>query len=241
MEASLAYGFIKVKPNSKRWEKERYNGIGASESSVLWGLNKYVDSLQWFVEKVKKESSFQGNFKTLYGLHAEDTIMKWAEKRLGTLINPKGIYTYQDIIRATPDRTGTDPVSGVEYVVDAKNSGAGATFAFKKDAKLPIYYWTQAQQQMQAADRTEAFMVINYGNEMMCYYRVYRNDRFLELHSRVAKDAWRLIDTARTFPDQLPELSFEFVNQVHANVSEWNDQRFYDEYIKTHYPWHIEQ
>lgn len=218
-------GFISVKPNSKRWQKERSKGIGASEAAVLWGLNPWVSITELVNRKVGKREDEEPTFKMNYGLAVEETIMQWAERRLGPLTNPKGIY-YADsheFIRATPDRMTSSYDKDAE-VVDAKNSGAGAYFKFKKDPVLPQYYWTQSQQQMLCTGAKQGWMVVNYANETMAYYRIERSDTFLRLHEEQCKILWSAIQSFDFVEEkEWPMTVFDASLRLSANIEEHKD------------------
>lgn len=225
-------GFLPVKPNTKRWLKERTKGIGASEAAILWGFNPWTSINDLVNRKIGKDDIQEPVFKMEFGLAAEETIMNWAERRLGTLTNPKGIYydDRQQYIRATPDRLTTpwkdETGNTVEQfdVVDAKNSGAGAFFKFKKDPALPIYYWMQSQQQMLCAGAKQAYMVVNYANETMAYYRIDRSESFLALHREQCAILWKVIQSYEFVPEnEWPMTVFDASLKISANIDDHKD------------------
>lgn len=237
--ASGEYGFIKVRPNTQKWLNHRTKGLGASESAIIWSLNKYVNVPQWISDKINRTSSFEGNFKTDYGHHCENTVLDWANQRLPGMTNPKGIYTYDGVIMATPDRVIHQSDSKEIITVDAKNCGAGAYFGFKKDQKLPIYYWAQAQQQMLAANAVSGFIVVNYANETFCYYKIDRSDVFLDAHIPHAKSVMGKIIYGRAFKSESRNVELVIINEIHRARTQY-EEVILSEYEKTHYPWHID-
>lgn len=236
-------GFIKVKPNSKRWLKERFNGIGASEAATLWDLqyHKADNFEQWISKKAGKVDDYEETFKTRWGHHTEGAILKWAEQQLGPIKRTPGIHYFDGVpaLRSTPDGMGMD-LAEKPFVVDSKSSGRFVTMSFAKKPKLPTYYWVQSQQQMISTETEFGYMVINYGNDYFCYWRIDRSEFFADIHIPMVKHVWGCIEEMReNWPDYEAHGMDHALAYQREAVGVFSEQ-IEKEYVKTCYPWHVD-
>lgn len=140
------------------WLSERRKFIGASEVSVLLGLNKWQTKLDLYLNKVEGLETPE-NDRMYWGRQFEDAISKgWAEKSGRKIRKTNFLYVYNDTVAATLDR-----ISGDE-VIEIKNM---SDYAFNNSEKIngiPNYYYAQVQAQLLASGYNKARFVALINN-----------------------------------------------------------------------------
>lgn len=127
--------------NLRKW------GIGASDISVIMGLNPWKDIRELFEERVTGKKEFKGNARTRWGTAAEDFVAQVFGKECNARIVRPGVMHSLRIggdryINATLDfiaLDGADKMSILECKAPASD---------EHWQKIPVYYWLQIQQQM---------------------------------------------------------------------------------------------
>ena len=94
-----------LEQGSEEWLKERSNGIGSSEVSVIMGLNPWKTPYELYHEKVTGESTFKGNEATDHGTKTEPEARKYFEDMTGKTVKEVGLVIDNDrpYLRVSPD------------------------------------------------------------------------------------------------------------------------------------------
>lgn len=138
--------------NTAHYNREQYLqlrkcGIGASDVSVLMGVNPWKKVEELFEERVTGISRFQGNARTDWGTAAEDFVAQvFGHETSQRVVRPKAMHSLRvgdnRYINATLDFITADQ-SNTAAILECKAPANDTHWG-----EIPIYYWMQIQQQM---------------------------------------------------------------------------------------------
>ncbi len=161
--------------NSPEWLKMRKNKIGASDASIILGINPWRTARQLWEEKLDISPPEPMNERMLNGHRLEPRARAWFEKQTG-LKAPASvrIHPTHHWIMASLDGLNTDEGFVLEIKCGGQNLHDQARIGV-----IPEYYMCQIQHQLYVTGLSKAFY-LSFFEEDGIIIPVDRNDVFIE-------------------------------------------------------------
>lgn len=187
--------------------RHKHNGktiVGASEVSIVMGVNKYKNIIDLAIEKLQPPQVREQNAAMKRGTFLEQGLLDYASSELGvTITTPATMYLNGRIISTL------DGIAGHE-IFEAKTTTAWVS----GDAIIPEWYW-QAQAQMFCTDSDSVTFIVLDRNLIIEMFDVQRNDDDIALMCEKVEAFCATID-AGELPDETP-LTAEQVTRLHPH------------------------
>jgi putative phage-type endonuclease len=154
---------VDIEQGTAAWHFFRQNGIGASEASVLLGINpwKKIDSL--FFEKLGEGKPIEDNANMARGRELEPIARKLFEDRMEMKFSPAcAIHNEYDFIRASFDGINLEE----QILIEIKAPGE-KTHAMANSGQIPAYYMSQIQWQLLVSGFHIGYYVSYYNEELI--------------------------------------------------------------------------
>jgi putative phage-type endonuclease len=139
---------VNITQGTKEWHEFRQDGIGASQASVLLGINPWKKIDHLFFEKIGEGKPHQEpNKYILQGHELEPVARKEYEKQTGYLYEPLcAIHDKYDFIRCSFDGVNLEKKHLIEIKCPQEK-----THSIAVSGKVPDYYEAQIQWQLMIA------------------------------------------------------------------------------------------
>lgn len=171
-----------------QWLRERQNGIGGSDASIILGFNKWKSPFQLYLEKTGEHVEEINNEFIYWGNVLEDVVAKEFEVRTGKKVRRRNqMFKHPDYpwMLANIDRD----VVGEKALLECKT-----TNSFNKDAwdgdDVPAAYLCQLQHYMAVLGYEKAYIAVLIGGNQFVWKEVERDDEFIEIMIQHEKNFW---------------------------------------------------
>lgn len=185
--------------------RHKHNGltiVGASEVSIVMGVNKYKNIVDLAIEKLQPPQLRESNPAMKRGTYLEQGLLDYASAELGvTITTPATMYLNGRIISTLDGMAG-------HQIFEAKTTTAW----LQGDPIIPEWYW-QAQAQMHCTDSQSVTFIVLDRNLVISMFDVARNDDDIALMCEKVEAFCASID-AGELPDETP-LTAEQVTRLH--------------------------
>lgn len=185
--------------------RHKHNGltiVGASEVSIVMGVNKYKNIIDLAIEKLQPPQLREQNHAMKRGTFLEQGLLDYASNELGiTIVTPDTMYLNNRIISTLDGLAG-------HQIFEAKTTTAW----LQNDPIIPEWYW-QAHAQMFCTDSDAVTFIVLDRNLTISMFDVYRNDDDIALMCEKVEAFCASID-AGELPDDTP-LTAEQVTRLH--------------------------
>lgn len=225
------------KRNRKAWLKARDAGLGASETSALFGVNPFESAFTLFQRKTgvlppEPESAPMEWGKRLEAViaaaYAEKTRRDVWEHPLGGMLLRSKECPW---LLATPDYEQRAPRLQTDGLLEIKT--AGAQFLEDWSDGAPASYQVQVQQQLCVTGRKYASIAVLIGGQQFRYVHVKRNDKFIKKLVEKTRTFWTMVEKGTPPPIDASESTIDTLKQMKADgrvislpkdVLLWHDQ-----------------
>lgn len=180
---------------NEEWLKQRLDGIGGSEASIILGVNPYKSRLELWNEKVTGNLTIKDNPDLYWGKILEPVILEEYKKKTGrpTLIHKEQIKsTIYPFMNANLDAiiTKADNHEGAG-VLEIKTKSA---FTYWKDDEIPFYYQLQLQHYLSVMGFSwGAFAVLDMGKKDLIIKDFERDDDVISELIEEESKFWKLV------------------------------------------------
>lgn len=243
------------KERRRAWLQERRHGIGASDVSIILGLNPWRSPLALFTEKLGLDNPEGADVEMSdaqkWGLRLENAIAQGFGEETGRHVfadDPYAIRRHPELpwMMATLDR-GQQITDGCELPADFPLAvgTVGAlelkTTAFMKaeewEDEPPIYYQVQLQAQMFVTGLEWGSLAVLIGGQRFRYKDMQRNDRFITYMVQKCQEFWQHVQAGVPPPPDghestraalhtlFPDAIDAELIELPAEADEWHAQR----------------
>ena len=184
--------------NSQEWLDMRKAHIGASEISVIMGINPWKSAYELFLEKTGKKEAPEPNYFMLMGKAKESEARAAYISKTGNIVMPSvTFYKEWPIALASLDGITEDE----ELIVEIK-CPTEKTYEAAKSLEVPKHYMAQIQWQMMCsgAKKCDYFVYLSEGKNVQVTVledKPYQQEMLLK-----AKGFWECVET-----DVTPEIT----------------------------------
>ncbi len=171
-----------------QWLRERQNGIGGSDSSVILGFNSWKSPFQLYLEKTGEHVEEINNEFIYWGNVLEDVVAKEFELRTGKKVrrrNQMFRHPEHSFMFANIDRD----VVGEKALLECKTTNAFNSEAWEGD-EVPAAYICQLQHYMAVLGYEKAYIAVLIGGNKFVWKEVERDDEFIEIMIQHEKAFW---------------------------------------------------
>lgn len=155
------------------WLATRRQGIGASESATILGLNPYQSPAELYLRKLGEMPESEESWPMRFGTHLEDLLAREYEARHGVTLETQVFVKHPDHpwMFATLDGLTADGV-----VVEIKTANWRARDWGEPDTdEVPRHYLIQAQHQLEVSGRDVAHVWVSISGAEPVRYVILRN------------------------------------------------------------------
>jgi len=166
---------IDIEPNTPEWLDFRRTRIGASDISIIMGLNPWKTELELYHEKIDGKSSYI-NAAMQRGHDLEPIARKWLEESTHSFFNPL-IATSDEypFFHASFDAISNDH----QALCEIKCPGNKSFDDLNTTGKIPIYYQLQCQWQMYISNLSEMLLLYYTENDQILL-TIERDDKLID-------------------------------------------------------------
>lgn len=189
------------------WLKARKLGIGASDISIVAGVNPYKSAFELYLDKTSEEVNEFGNQHTHWGNILEPVVadefarvtkaeVKHPPQQILKLASKPHIMASLDRIAVMPD--------GEEVVVEIKTTSSRNAYKWGEEMtdQIPVPYLLQVHYQMGVSGHKVAYVPVLIDTSDFRIYRVERDDEVIERLQQMADNFWdRVVNKNPPSPD----------------------------------------
>lgn len=233
----------------EQWLQLRCSGIGGSDASVIFGVNRYRSATELWLEKTGKVIMQEDESEiTYWGNTLEDVIREEFSKRSGMIaIKPNYMYRSEKtpFMIANLDGEVEDDIYGT-CIFEAKTVSA-----FKKsewEDGIPVEYYLQLQHYMAVTDYRGAYIAALIGGNEFTYRFIERNEETIAILIRMESDFWETVtdnyppeldgsDAAKkflseSFPEAIERQTLDLGEVGAALIDQYDDICEQESYVK---------
>lgn len=183
----------------EEWLKDRLNGIGGSEASVVMGINPWKSKLELYTEKVTGNVKEIDTQDTKWGKILEPVIIKEYVSITGKQVIMNETYVNMkspchEFMTANPDGIIIDESRIEEMrkgILECKTKGAFINWG---DEIVPLYYIIQMQHYLYVTGfYWGAFAIFDFGKKDLIIHNVIRDDKLIETLIEEERKFWELV------------------------------------------------
>jgi len=219
------------------WLAARQQGLGASETSALFGANAFVSPYSLYALKRGEVEPQPDNPAMAWGrklervvgeTFAEETGRRvWSHPLAGRLLRSRK-YPW---LLATPDFEQRDPQLQTDGLLEVKTTNE--RFAEDWADGAPLAYQIQVQQQFLVSGRLYGSVAVLIGGQDFRYVHVKRNDAFLKTLVKKTQRFWQMIQDGTPPAIDASESTIATLKQMREektvislppDVLRWHDQ-----------------
>jgi putative phage-type endonuclease len=192
--------FCTEHPNRESWLAARKNGVGASEVSVVLGINSYKSAYTLWAEKTGRIEPEEPGLAAAVGVALEPMIAGLYETQTGYTLEHEPFTMYHHPtapLFATLDRTAHTPDG--PRVVEIKSIGERAWQALK-EGEASLAHLVQVQAQLACTGYETGDLACLVGNRLFEVFPVARHEKLIAQIVRRVTDFWQCVET-NTPPD----------------------------------------
>lgn len=172
----------------KEWLKERTNGIGGSDASVVLGFNPWKSPFQLYIEKTGGQIEEVDNEAIHWGNVLEDVVAEEFTRRTGKKVrrrNQMFRHPEHKFMIANIDRD----VVGEKALLECKTTNAFNADQWEGE-HIPPAYICQLQHYMAVLGYEKAYIAVLIGGQQFVWKELERDDEFIEMMIEAEKDFW---------------------------------------------------
>ena len=202
----------------KEWLNWRTSGIGGSDVSIIFGLNKFRSVYQLWLEKtgqvipVEEENDY-----THFGTILEPIVKAEFTRRTGLKIRSRNaILQSEEYPFMLADLDGVIYENGEMCIFEAKTAST-----YKKEIweeGVPVEYQLQIQHYMAVTGAKKTYIAALVGGNQFFYYEVFRDEELINIIIQVEKEFWR--ENVKQGIEPAPdgsEATTKYLNQKYSN------------------------
>jgi putative phage-type endonuclease len=149
---------IHLEQRSEEWKQWRFDGVTATDITVLMGSNPYKTILQLWEEKINLYENVEVNLAMTYGSEQEPFARAWIEQNQGIELKPLCVVNdSSEIARCSLD--GYDAMHNIIYEIKCPYSVKKAVDARLND-QVPLYWIHQLQWQLFITSCSKGFLAV---------------------------------------------------------------------------------
>lgn len=202
----------------KEWLNWRTSGIGGSDVSIIFGLNKFRSVYQLWLEKtgqvipVEEENDY-----THFGTILEPIVKAEFTRRTGLKIRSRNaILQSEEYPFMLADLDGVIYENGEMCIFEAKTAST-----YKKEIweeGVPVEYQLQIQHYMAVTGAKKTYIAALVGGNQFFYYEVFRDEELINIIIQVEKEFWQenVKQGIELAPDG-SEATTKYLNQKYSN------------------------
>jgi putative phage-type endonuclease len=178
----LEFTQVDIQQQTEEWYSYRNLGIGASDSSVLLGLNKYQTIQDLYLKKTGQIPSHQEDSEaTAHGSRNEDLVRDLINVETGSNFVPACVINNKyPFIRASLDGLENNRILEIKCPFNKY-------MFFNQRKKIPSYYYCQVQHQLLTTGFEIAYFTVWFEYKKYTF-KVLRDEEFItELERRIIK------------------------------------------------------
>ena len=154
----MPFKIIDLDQRSSKWKEWRYEGVTATDITVIMGSNPYKTVLELWEEKVNRCEDTTPNPAMKYGTEQEPFAKAWIEENQGIELKPLCVVNEaSEIARCSLD--GYDALHNVIYEIKCPYSSKRAVDARVND-QVPLYWVHQLQWQLFITGCPKGFLAV---------------------------------------------------------------------------------
>ena len=202
----------------KEWLNWRTSGIGGSDVSIIFGLNKFRSVYQLWLEKtgqvipVEEENDY-----THFGTILEPIVKAEFTRRTGLKIRSRNaILQSEEYPFMLADLDGVIYENGEMCIFEAKTAST-----YKKEIweeGVPVEYQLQIQHYMAVTGAKKTYIAALVGGNQFFYYDVFRDEELINIIIQVEKEFWQ--ENVKQGIEPAPdgsEATTKYLNQKYSN------------------------
>ena len=202
----------------KEWLNWRTSGIGGSDVSIIFGLNKFRSVYQLWLEKtgqvipVEEENDY-----THFGTILEPIVKAEFTRRTGLKIRSRNaILQSEEYPFMLADLDGVIYENGEMCIFEAKTAST-----YKKEIweeGVPVEYQLQIQHYMAVTGAKKTYIAALVGGNQFFYYEVFRDEELINIIIQVEKEFWQ--ENVKQGIEPAPdgsEATTKYLNQKYSN------------------------
>ena len=202
----------------KEWLNWRTSGIGGSDVSIIFGLNKFRSVYQLWLEKtgqvipVEEENDY-----THFGTILEPIVKAEFTRRTGLEIRSRNaILQSEEYPFMLADLDGVIYENGEMCIFEAKTAST-----YKKEIweeGVPVEYQLQIQHYMAVTGAKKTYIAALVGGNQFFYYEVFRDEELINIIIQVEKEFWQ--ENVKQGIEPAPdgsEATTKYLNQKYSN------------------------
>ena len=206
---------------NEQWHKDRLNGLGGSDASIVLGINPWKSRLELWNTKVNKiiDSNPEDNLIFEIGHLLEPMIAKYYSKITSRQLEtrPQKVHPEYPFIMGNIDREIVKSERETPGILEIKTKGA---FINWENDTIPPYYISQLQHYLSVYNyKWGSFAILDLQTRTITYTDIERDDVFIENLINEEKKFWKLVQD-KTPPEIEPTNSCEEFLREHFNLSE---------------------
>ena len=196
---------IELDQRSEDWKSWRFEGVTATDITILMGSNPYKTILQLWEEKINQYEDTIPNAAMVYGSEQEPFARAWIEENQGIELKPLCVVSESsEIARCSLD--GYDPLHNTIYEIKCPYSVKKAVEARIND-QVPLYWIHQLQWQLFTTGCSNGFLAVWDKALKSCHLIKVNAD--LELHREMHEKAMQFWVNVKTMTrPELPGADF---------------------------------
>lgn len=217
--------------DSKEWLDWRQNGIGASDISVIMGLNPYKTPFQLWEEKCGfgKEKKLSNAIK--HGMINEDIARQWLNKNLSVRLIPVCIeHPTEPLFRASLD--GYDELQNIIIEIKCPISES-IIFNARSLHAFPDYWIMQVQWQLMVSNLNKGILALwDYKNENCILMEIYPDQTLFKKMQAKAREFWKGVQLGK--PPELGNDEYKEMEDVEAleSLMKWKEYSDQEAFFK---------
>lgn len=181
---------IAIAQGSTEWHEFRRNHIGASDAPAIMGTSPWKTPLKLWREKLGLDRETAPNQFMQRGLNLEEPARQAFIRETGIQVAPAVFKIEGSIFACSLDGVCDKWQVGCEIKVPGPKDHALAMQKIVPDKYIP-----QLQHQMMVMDWDEIYYVSYVNDEDWTYFKVPRNDAYIQKLKQKAKEFWKLVET----------------------------------------------
>jgi len=211
---------VNFSQDNEEWLEWRRGGIGASDISVIMGINPYKSQYELWEEKCGYKTSPSLNKAMVFGIENEGVARDWLNTNLSLRLIPICVEDKKDsFMRASLD--GYDNFQNL--LVEIKCPISKSVIYNARELKAFHDYWVmQVQWQLMVADIPHGKLAIwDHENHCCLMLDIYNDAKLNEKMRSAAKEFWKRVQFGTPPPLENKEYKEIEDKDLHKKLIEW--------------------
>lgn len=185
----------------EEWLDFRKSGIGGSDASVVYGINRYKSPVELWMEKTGRQPHQEAGESAYWGTQLEPLVREEFTKRTGIEVKlAKCILQSEEFpyMQANLDGVCYDPELG-DCIFEAKTASAFKLGEWENS--IPDEYMLQIQHYMAVTGFKAAYIAVLIGGNTFRWKKIDRDEEIISALIKLEKDFWECVEN--DMPPQL--------------------------------------